>query len=91
MIVRFRKYKTNRKELEIKTSIIRVLKIGEEVEIEFKGRPSQTELQEIAKRLGLPYIEIEPKNSKLRERKELSALIESSKVVARRGIYDRAG
>jgi len=57
MIVRFSRYKPNKPDLEINTPILRISKLGDIVEIEFDGTPSMQELEEIARRLGLPKIE----------------------------------
>ena len=89
MIVKFRKYGITRKELQVETPIIRILRKGDEVEIEFNGKPSLTELREIARRLGLPHFEIEPKESRLRMRNKLKALMKHTKEVICYGLHDR--
>jgi len=52
VVVRFRKYRPNKRDLEVQTPILRVVKLGDEVEIEFDGSPSPAELEEIARRLS---------------------------------------
>ena len=79
VVIRFSKYRANKPDLEIKTPILDIARRGDEVEIEFDGMPSNQELKEIARRLGLPKIEItsrrlirkriEPKKIVLRKRK----------------------
>lgn len=64
MIVRFRKYKPNKRDLEVKTKIKRIVFTKGEIEIEFEGTPSKAELEEIARRLSSYKIETEPPKHK---------------------------
>ena len=58
VVVRFGRYEANKRDLEVKTRIKMIAKRGHEVEIEFDGNPSDAELLEIARRLGLYKIEV---------------------------------
>jgi len=64
MIVKFRKYRPNKRDLEVRTKIKRVVFTKGEIEIEFEGTPSKSELEEIARRLSSYKIEVEPPKHK---------------------------
>jgi len=60
MIVRFRKYRPNIRDLQVKTEIREIVFTKGEIEIEFNGTPSQAELEEIARRLASYLIIVDP-------------------------------
>jgi len=75
MIVRFRRYRSNKRDVEVKTKIKRIVFTKGEIEIEFDGRPTKAELKEIARRLSSYKIEVEPPRhksviQKIREREK---------------------
>ena len=69
MIVKFKKYRLNPRELEVKTKIVAIYRHGDEVEIEFEKEPASEELVEIARRLHMRIAEVNLKNSKLKKRR----------------------
>jgi len=82
VIIKFSKYKADERDLRVDTPIKAVIQRGDEVEIEFDGVPSNKELFEIAKKLGLYKIEIAPRRL-IRNRPEPKKVIIRRKITSR--------
>ena len=95
MIVKFKKYRLNPRELEVKTKILAIYRHGDEVEIEFEKEPASEELIEIARRLRMKVAEVGVKNSKLKKRRveilELRKRMEEGKKMLKQGHASRGG